>query len=167
MLFTAVLLLLGMVAAGQAETYRWVDANGAVNFSDSYNDIPARYRQQAEVLAEPRSYNVMPGKPLAVKAKPEAEIPVAAAPAKAKGTADVKKAKKAHDAKAVKPRKHRRHEVQQPEIATTPARQEQNRVEEQLRRDRQQLDDAQLPARRAMDRSEEQLRRTRDGISGH
>lgn len=159
---TALLLLL-MATAVHAQTYRWVDANGGINFTDNYHDIPAKYRKQAQVIEEPKSYNIMPGTDSAGKAGPNARNPaITTATMANNSTAAISPKRKSHG-RLVKPRKHQ----QRLEIPTTPARQAQDRIEEQLRRDRQKLDASQSPARRAIEKNEEQIRKTRDGISGH
>ncbi|NJD91664.1 MAG: DUF4124 domain-containing protein, partial [Geobacter sp.] len=146
-----------------AQTYRWVDANGGINFTDNYNDIPAQYRKQAQIIEEPKSYNIMPGTDSAGDAKVKARKPaITAATMANNSTAAISPKRKSHG-RLVKPRKHQ----QQLEIPTTPARQAQDRIEEQLRRDRQKLDESRQPARRALEKNEEQIRKTRDGISGH
>jgi hypothetical protein len=166
MMGLVVLLSLTTIAA-RAETWRWVDGNGTVSFSDTYNDIPARYRSQAKIVDESQSYNVMPGNSSGSKVRFGAASAAKGGATKAKGPTDAKKTRKSGAPKPVKPRKHRRQDDESVSVPTTPARQAQDRVEEQLRLDRQKLDNNQSPARRAMERNEEQIRKTKESISGH
>ena len=158
-----VLLLLLMVTAVHAQTYRWEDAGGGINFSDNYNDIPLRYRNQARIVADPQSYNVMPSSSSENKAGSKTQNSSITAATMANNTTSTRKPRRKSTGRPVKQRRHQ-HQVETP---TTPARQAQDRIEEQLRRDRQKLDDSSRPARQTIEKNEEQIRRNRDSISGH
>lgn len=42
------LILLMMTTVAQAETYKWIDKQGTVNFSDSIGNVPSAYRDSAK-----------------------------------------------------------------------------------------------------------------------
>ncbi len=44
------IILLLSAAVAQAETYKWVDAEGTIHFSDSKGGIPEKYRKSAKSL---------------------------------------------------------------------------------------------------------------------
>ena len=152
----------------QAETWRWSDEAGVVHFSDDHDRIPSRYRQKATVVEGTGSVNVMPAAraPERAVAEPVAAAERSDADARRKAGAEKpKKAKKEGHASTGK-RKAKQVKKTVP-VPTTPAREAQNRAEEQIRKDRQALDDAQLPARRAQEQAEGQIRKARDMTMGH
>ncbi len=140
-----------------ATTYRWTDAQGAVHFSDNYDNIPARYREKARVEGE-ATPSVIPRHEVAPSQSPQESVPPRAEPVKKTRAAGGHKPKKHH---------HRKYEEKGPVVTVSPARRAQNQAEEQIRRDRQAIEDAQLPARKAQEQAEEQIRRARDATMGH
>src|SRR5215510_14735214 len=52
---TTALALLGALAAGEvsAQTYRWTDERGQVNYSQGIDNIPERFRPTAQYLSSP------------------------------------------------------------------------------------------------------------------
>jgi hypothetical protein len=44
------IMLLLVAAAAHAETYKWIDPDGSVHFTDSLAKVPAEYRKRAEPL---------------------------------------------------------------------------------------------------------------------
>lgn len=162
MLFRILFVFLILCGSAAATTYRWVDAAGTLNFTDNYGDIPARYRQQAQVV-EGEPVNVVPGSSAPERSGSTQQPAVRTDEEAERLTADDRQRK--HD--APDKRKKHRHTLKAPQVTQSPARRAEQRIEEQLRRDRQKLDDALLPGRRAMEQNEETIRKTREGISGH
>jgi len=58
----AVLFLLSP-EGGLAQTYKYVDENGSVNFVDSLDKIPAQYRKDSQILPELKREEKVPKKP--------------------------------------------------------------------------------------------------------
>ncbi len=153
---SAILLFSWLVGDAAATTWRWTDERGVVHFSDSYDNIPSRYREKVRVESE-STPSVIPRE--AVPASPPQEIVMPQAePVKKTRDANGHKRKKHH---------HHKHEENGPVVTVSPARRAQDQAEEQIRRDRQSIEDAQLPARKAQERAEEQIRRTREQTMGH
>ena len=48
------ILLAGMVPSSYGETYKWVDEEGTVHFTDDLSRIPEKYRQDAETRKPPK-----------------------------------------------------------------------------------------------------------------
>ncbi len=48
---------------GLAQTYKYVDENGSVNFVDSLDKIPAQYRKDSQILPELKREEKVPKKP--------------------------------------------------------------------------------------------------------
>lgn len=78
-LVSVVAVSLLFAAPVMAETYSWEDQSGAVNFTDNYYSIPAKFRKKAKTLGEMSSD--------APVAKPAADPGAKAAPAAAKEAA--------------------------------------------------------------------------------
>jgi hypothetical protein len=162
-------MLAWLAGSAQAETYRWTDDGGVVHFADDYDKIPSRYRQKATIENDMSSVNIMPASGPAAATESGTDTKNGPAPAKQKTvTKKLKKGKKSSAAMYGK-KGHRKPKVavKSSPVAVTPAREAQNKAEEQIRKDRQTIDDAQLPARRAQDQAEEQIRKARDGMAGH
>ena len=158
----AVVVLAWLAGSAQAETYRWTDEAGVVHFADDSDKIPSRYRQKATIERDMSNVNIMPAS-AAPGPVPEAK----SGPAQAKQKTATKKLKKGKKSSLATYRKkgHRKPKVAvtTPPVAVTPARDAQNKAEEQIRKNRQAVDDAQMPARRAQDQAEEQIRKAREG----
>ena len=126
-----------------------------VHFSDDYEKIPARYRDKVRVESG-ATPSILPSEKV-VQPRQESSPPRAE-------TGDKDRIPPEH---ARKREHHRKHRVKAPAVTVTAARRAQQKVEEQIRRDRQSIDDARLPARKAQDRAEEQIRKSREGTMGH
>ena len=162
-LATALLFILSITNL-QAETYRWRDDSGGINFSDDLGKIPVRYRQNATIDDENSNLNIMPGNAPAQRVKVDskaAESPPA--DSLTKPVAQKVKKSKHHDPEK---KKHRRSFSNAPLDANSP-RQQQNQIEEKIRQDRQKLDGAQTPARQSINQADEQIRKAREKTMGH
>lgn len=160
--------LLAWATAASATTYRWTDDRGGVHFTDSYNKIPATYREKATVEKETPP-NILPasgGGTERIGTAPQAPKGEVTQPKK-KSRAKAGARKKHKVADEGKERHHRRHDVVAPQVPVSPARRAQDKVEEQIRKDRQAIEDAQQPARRTQEQMEEQIRKAREGTMGH
>ncbi len=152
----AVALLVWFAGDAVAATYRWTDEQGVVHFSDSSDNIPARYRERVRVEDE-ATPSVIPRHEAVPAQPPRESMPQRAEPVK-----------KTRAANGHKPKKHHHHQHEgKGAVTVSPARRAQDEAEEQIRRDRQAIEDAQKPARKAQDRAEEQIRRAREGTMGH
>ena len=160
----AVILSVWLAGSAQAETYRWTDEGGVVHFADDYDKIPSRYRQKATIERDMSSVNIMPASGPAAASEPGPDAESGPAHAKQKTvTKKLKKGKKSSPATyGKKGHKKPKLAVKTPPVAVSPARDAQNKAEEQIRKDRQDVDDAQMPARRAQDQAEEQIRKARE-----
>jgi hypothetical protein len=58
-----VVLFLLYPGEGLAQTYKYVDENGSVNFVDSLDKIPAQYRKDSQILPELKREEKVPKKP--------------------------------------------------------------------------------------------------------
>lgn len=161
-IFVMLILFAGIAAA---ETYVWTDSAGTINFTDNYSDIPSKYHRQVQIF-EDSPDNAIPGDTTPQREsahqksyhKPEAKTPIESDEEGLEKTDTVRDHKK----------NHYRHNRNAPVIIeTTPARRAQNRVEEQLRRDRSELDNNLDPARRAIDQNERIIRKNKNSTSGH
>jgi Domain of unknown function (DUF4124) len=159
--------LLSMAFAGlaDAEIYRWTDDRGIVHITDDYAKIPVKDRSRVTVDSDTANINVMPSEKPRKKVKNSPEKANKIRPAK-RSPGENRRDANREDGQFSEHRKHQR-EDQPLVIPTTPARNAQNKIEEQQRKDRQLLENNQLPARRAQDQIEEQIRKTREGVSGH
>lgn len=162
-LATALLFMLP-ISNLQAETYRWIDDSGGVNFSDDLGKIPVRYRQNATIDNVNSTLNIMPGNAPAKSVKVDSkadESPLT-------NLSSNPVAKKVKKSKHLNPekKKHRRPSSNPPLDANSP-RQQQNQIEEKIRQDRQKLDGAQTPARRSMNQADDQIKKAREKTMGH
>jgi hypothetical protein len=51
MLVSLVIVLIFAATAG-AETYKWIDDKGTINFTENYSQIPKKYRKKARVIGD-------------------------------------------------------------------------------------------------------------------
>ncbi len=51
MLITLVSVLIFVGTAG-AETYKWIDGKGTINFTEDYSQIPKKYRKKARIIGD-------------------------------------------------------------------------------------------------------------------
>jgi len=164
-----ILLLLAVVGSAQAEIYRWTDDQGVINFTDDYAQVPPRYRSRVVIESDTPNISIMPA-----EEPPEMETAGDGDEATGEenwippkvGAPEVIWVIRPFFAPADIRHRHRQREPQLV-IPKTPARNAQDSIEEQLRKNRRSLDDSQLPVRRNLEQNEEQIRKTRDGISGH
>jgi predicted RNase H-like nuclease (RuvC/YqgF family) len=51
---TLFILVIVLLAAGQvtAETYKWIDDSGTLNFTEDYSKIPKKYRKKIQVIGD-------------------------------------------------------------------------------------------------------------------
>lgn len=161
--FALVVLIALLAGPAHAETYRWTDDGGVVHFADDSDKIPSRYRQKATIEKDMSSVNIMPASGPAAAPESGTETKSGTVHSKQKTvTKKIKKGKKSSPAKyGRKGHKKPKLAVNTPLVAVTPAREAQNKAEEQIRKDRQAIDDAQMPARRAEDQAEEKVRKAR------
>ena len=52
-----ILFMLLMTTAAHADTYKWIDNEGTVHFTDSVGEIPAKYRENAKQLGTDMLHN--------------------------------------------------------------------------------------------------------------
>ena len=161
-IFVMLILIAGIAAA---ETYVWTDNAGTINFTDNYSDIPSKYHRQVQIF-EHSPDNDIPGDTTPQREnahqksyhKPEVEPAIES----------VEDGLEKRDTVRGHKKNRYRHNQNAPVIIeTTPARRAQNRVDEQLRRDRSELDNNLDPARRAMDQNERIIRKNKNSTSGH
>jgi len=161
-----ILFLTAFAVFAHAEVYRWTDDDGVINFTDDYVQIPVHYRSRVIIESDTPDISVMPELPEMDMAErgDEATEDEYWTPPKL-GTPEVIWVIRPFFPEHIK-HKHK-HRAPPLVIPTTPARNAQDKIEEQLRRNRRSLDNAQSPARKALERNEEQIRKMREGISGH
>ncbi|NVN98065.1 MAG: DUF4124 domain-containing protein [Geobacteraceae bacterium] len=162
-LATALLFILPITNI-QAETYRWIDDSGGVNFSDDLGKIPVRYRQNATIDNVNSNLNIMPGRAPAESVKGNSKAAESPLTNLSSGSAAKKVKKSKHHTPEKK--KQRRAFSNAPGEANT-ARQQQNLNEEKIRQDRQKLDGAQNPARQSINQADEQIKKAREKTMGH
>jgi len=51
MLFTLVIVFI-FVGTAAAETYKWIDDKGTINFTEDYSSIPKKYRKKARMIGD-------------------------------------------------------------------------------------------------------------------